>query len=120
MLICLDPDQKGPLGIHVLPYCDDGEQCEGLLIKDVERGGRIDRDGRFTVGDRIIEVNDTDLLTVPFEQAQQIIAQALASGDLRLKVVKNSKRHHMHSASINSVDSLPTRTPLQSTTVSLN
>lgn len=91
MLICLDK-REGPLGIHVLPYCDDEEQCEGLIIKEIVNGGRIDQDGRFAVGDRIIEVNDQTLLNVNFETAQSLIGEALKDDQLKLNIVKNSRK----------------------------
>lgn len=95
MLISLDHRHRGPLGIHVLPYCnDDDEQCEGLIIKEIIQNGRIDRDGRFAVGDRIIEVNDQTLLNVNFETAQSLINNALKldNQNLKLNIVKNSRK----------------------------
>lgn len=93
MLICLDPRLTGPLGIHVLPYSqNDDEQCEGLIIKEIVQNGRIDRDGRFEVGDRIIEVNDQTLLNVNFATAQSLISDALADNQLKLNIVRNSRK----------------------------
>ena len=104
MLICLDKHQEGPLGIHVLPYCFDDEQCEGLIIKEIVKGGRIDRDGRFAVGDRIIEVNDQTLLNVNFETAQSLIGDALKDNQLKLNIVKNSRKKQMNYAAASSND----------------
>ena len=113
MLICLDAEQRGPLGIHVMPFCSDAVQCDGLIIHEIEPNGRIDRDGRFSVGDRIIEVNEQTLLNVSYDEAQVIIGQALHAGQVRLKVVKNSRLKTITSASINSVESLQTRPSVQ-------
>ena len=96
MLIYLDKHLDGPLGIHVLPYCDDEEQCEGLIIKEIVRDGRIDRDGRFAIGDRIIEVNDQTLLNVNFETAQSLISKALKDTQLKLNIVKNSRKKQIN------------------------
>ena len=106
MLIYLDKRHEGgPLGIHVLPYCDDDEQCEGLIIKEIVKGGRIDRDGRFSVGDRLIEVNDQTLLNVNFETAQSLISNALKDNQLKLNIVKNSRKKQINYALSNEASS---------------
>lgn len=115
MLIQLDPLQTGPLGIHVLPYRVGEGQCEGLIIKDIQPHCRIDRDGRISVGDRIIEVNDQTLLDVNFEDAQQIIAAALQTNDIRLKILKISRLQTMTNTSIDNVANL-LFTPTKSST----
>jgi C-terminal processing protease CtpA/Prc len=106
MLIQLDPLQTGPLGIHVLPCRDDDEQCGGLIIKDIEPSSRIGRDGRISVDDLIIEVNNRTLLNVNFKDAQQIIAAALQLNDIRLQIIKNCGRKAIANASTHR-DGLP-------------
>ena len=40
----------------------------GLVIQGIEAGGRIYRDGRLKVQDRIIEINGTSLVDVEFNK----------------------------------------------------
>ena len=71
------PNEGGPLGIHVVPdYSPFGAEM-GLLVQGVEPGGRIHRDGRIAVQDRIIEINSHPLKDVPFQRAQELFRNAL-------------------------------------------
>lgn len=72
------PNEGGqPLGIHVVPdYSPLGNEL-GLLVQGVEPGGRIHRDGRIQVQDRIIEINHHPLKDVPFHRAQELFRNAL-------------------------------------------
>jgi len=82
------PNEGGPLGIHVVPdYSPLGSEM-GLLVQGVEAGGRIHRDGRISVGDRIVEINSHPLKDVVFHRAQELFRNALQSRDLRLRIVK--------------------------------
>jgi hypothetical protein len=38
----------------------------GLIIQQIETKGRIFKDGRFRIGDRIIEINKKSLIDVNF------------------------------------------------------
>ena len=80
-------NEIGPLGIHVVPSGDLPEAA-GLLIQGIEPGGRIDRDGRLVVGDRIVEINGYTLIDTPFHKAQEIFKEALYSKELQLLVSK--------------------------------
>ena len=40
----------------------------GLVIQGIETGGRIYRDGRLKVQDRIVEINGTSLVDVQFNK----------------------------------------------------
>ena len=71
------PNEGGPLGIHVVPdYSPLGSEM-GLLVQGVESGGRIHRDGRIAVGDRIVEINSHPLKDVAFHRAQELFRNAL-------------------------------------------
>lgn len=71
------PNEGGPLGIHVVPdYSPLGNEL-GLLVQGVEPGGRIHRDGRVAVQDRIVEINSHPLKDVPFNRAQELFRNAL-------------------------------------------
>ncbi|XP_046678766.1 partitioning defective 3 homolog isoform X4 [Homalodisca vitripennis] len=86
--IVLDTE-SGALGIHVVPDYDSQGQDRGLLVQGIEPGGRVDRDGRLAVYDRIIEINGHNLLDQPFNVVQDIFRDSLRSPELRLRVVKH-------------------------------
>lgn len=54
------------LGIHVVPDYDKNGNDRGLLVQRIEAGGKVDRDGRLAVNDRIVEINDRNLLNQSF------------------------------------------------------
>lgn len=58
--------ESGALGIHVVPDYDSLGKDRGLLVQGIEPGGRVDRDGRLAVYDRIVEINGRNLLDQPF------------------------------------------------------
>ncbi|KAK7111004.1 partitioning defective 3 homolog isoform X2 [Littorina saxatilis] len=82
----------GPLGIHVVPASDDNGRDMGLMIQSVEPGGRIQKDGRLSQGDRIVEINGVDLASSTFTRAQDIFRSAMKTDEIRLKVVKVKKK----------------------------
>lgn len=61
-------NEPGPLGIHVIPYYDTLGREKGLLVKGIEPGGRIDRDGRLSLYDRVVEINGENLINMPFQR----------------------------------------------------
>lgn len=61
-------NEPGPLGIHVVPDYDPLGRERGLLVKGIEPGGRVDRDGRLAVGDRVVEINGENLIGMPFQR----------------------------------------------------
>ena len=81
-------NEIGPLGIHVVPSGDPAAM--GLLIQGIEPGGRIDRDGRLAVHDRIVEINGYSLTEIPFHKAQEIFKEALFTKELSLVVEKST------------------------------
>ncbi|KAG7168127.1 Partitioning defective 3-like [Homarus americanus] len=87
LLVVLSND-RGPLGIHVIPSTDGRGHDQGLLVEGVEPGGRIARDGRIEVHDRIIEINGRPLNNITFQKAQEIFKDAMLTPELRLRVVK--------------------------------
>ncbi|GFG33969.1 hypothetical protein Cfor_07519, partial [Coptotermes formosanus] len=82
-------NESGPLGIHVVPDYDRLGKDRGLLVQGIEPGGRIDRDGRLAVYDRIIEINGQNLLNMPFQRVQEIFKDSLRCPELRLRVIKH-------------------------------
>ncbi|KAJ8975288.1 hypothetical protein NQ317_004424 [Molorchus minor] len=83
-------NEPGPLGIHVIPDYDMLGRERGLLVKGIEPGGRIDRDGRLAIYDRVVEINGENLINMPFQRVQEIFKLSLTSPELRLKVIKAS------------------------------
>lgn len=67
ILVVLSND-RGPLGIHVIPSTDGRGQDQGLLVEGVEQNGRIARDGRIEVHDRIVEINGRHLNNITFQK----------------------------------------------------
>ena len=92
-------NEIGPLGIHVVPSGDPAHP--GLVIQGIEPGGRIDRDGRLAVHDRIIEINGYTLVDLPFNKAQEIFKEALFAKNLQL-VVDKSQINFDHEKHLNS------------------
>lgn len=86
-------NEIGPLGIHVVPCDEDGR----LVVQGIEPGGRVDRDGRLTIGDEIVSINEYPLKETSFNQAQDIFKEALFAKDLRLRVVKTRRRRRRSS-----------------------
>lgn len=65
----------------------------GLVIQRIETNGRIFKDGRFRIEDRIIEINSVSLIGVDFIRAQGILRDILArqqqqNSELRFKIVR--------------------------------
>nr|CAD7588363.1 unnamed protein product [Timema genevievae] len=81
-------DQE-PLGIHVVPDYDRLGKDRGILVQGIEPGGKIDRDGRLAIYDRIIEINGKNLLNMPFHRVQEIFKDSLRSSELQLRVIKH-------------------------------
>lgn len=82
-------NEPGPLGIHVVPDYDRLGKDKGLLVQGIEPDGRIDRDGRLAIDDRIIEINGQSVLNMPFQRVQELFKLSLISTELRLRVIKN-------------------------------
>ncbi|XP_035709435.1 partitioning defective 3 homolog isoform X3 [Folsomia candida] len=81
--------EVGPLGIHLVPEHNENGQNQGLIVQNVEIGGRIDRNGCLKAQDKIVEINGHSLIGVQFQQAQDLFRQGLNSEELRLMVIKH-------------------------------
>lgn len=81
-------NEPGPLGIHVVPDYNRQGDDQGLLVQGIEPDGRIDRDGRLALFDRIVEINGHNLLNMPFQRVQEMFKLSLTSPELRLRVTK--------------------------------
>ncbi|KAK7086822.1 Partitioning defective 3, partial [Halocaridina rubra] len=101
IMVVLSND-TGPLGIHVIPSTDGRGYDQGLLVEGVEPGGRIARDGRIEVHDKIIEINGKTLSNITFQKAQEIFKDAMLAPELRLRVLKRPdlrETNHTHQGS---------------------
>ncbi|XP_044201364.1 par-3 family cell polarity regulator beta a isoform X3 [Thunnus albacares] len=79
---------KGPLGIHVVPYCSSlSGRMLGLLIKDIEENSRSKRENLFQQDECIVQINDTPLQDKTFAQSQEVFRQAMSSPSVHLEVV---------------------------------
>lgn len=56
------------LGIHVVPHYDALGKEIGLLVQGIEPNGPIDKDGRISLNDRIIEINGQSVINLPFKR----------------------------------------------------
>lgn len=89
-VVKLKNEDDGPLGIHVVPTYDNQEKDFGLLIQGIEPGGRIDRDGRCHIGDKITEINGVALRKESFQKAQEIFKDALKAPEISISCIKNN------------------------------
>lgn len=62
------PKENSPLGIHVIPYNDNEQQVNGLVLQNIEADGRIKRQGILQINDRIIEINRTNIERCSFDK----------------------------------------------------
>ncbi|KAJ8255664.1 hypothetical protein COCON_G00195280 [Conger conger] len=80
--------ERGPLGIHVVPYCSSlSGRSLGLHIRSVEENSRSKKEGIFHEDDCIVKINDTELMDKSFAQSQEVFRQAMRSPTMRLQVV---------------------------------
>ncbi|RNA12346.1 partitioning defective 3 -like protein [Brachionus plicatilis] len=54
----------------------------GLIIQRIEPGGRVHRDGRLQVGDRLVEINRKNLIGLGFVKCQDILREAIHQSSL--------------------------------------
>ncbi|CAF3675334.1 unnamed protein product [Rotaria sordida] len=86
------PKENSPLGIHVIPYNDDEQQVNGLILQNIEADGRIKRQGILQLNDRIIEINRINIERCSFDKAQLIFRTALLEPELELKIIRSIKK----------------------------
>ncbi|CAL4125012.1 unnamed protein product [Meganyctiphanes norvegica] len=72
-LMRLVKDTSGELGIYITARRNARGDTTGYVIAHIENGGLTDRDGRFNVGDEIINVNGRRLRGVTLEEARNIL-----------------------------------------------
>lgn len=72
-LIRLVKDTTGELGIYITARRNARGDTTGYVIAHIENGGLTDRDGRFDIGDEIINVNGRRLRGVTLEEARNVL-----------------------------------------------
>ncbi|XP_018516497.1 par-3 family cell polarity regulator beta a isoform X2 [Lates calcarifer] len=82
------PGDRGPLGIHVIPYCSSlSGRTLGLHIKGIEENSRSKKENIFQEDECIVQINDTPLQDKTFAQSQEVFRQAMSSSTVRLEVL---------------------------------
>ncbi|XP_031433283.2 partitioning defective 3 homolog B-like [Clupea harengus] len=100
--------EKGPLGIHVVPFCSSlSGRTLGLHIRGVEENSRSKREGIFHDDECIVRINDTELMDKTFTQSQEVFRQAMRSPTVRLEVVPVGNRERYEKSIIGSLLTSP-------------
>nr|XP_020447832.1 partitioning defective 3 homolog B-like isoform X1 [Monopterus albus] len=90
------PGDRGPLGIHVIPYCSSlSGRTLGLHIKGIDKNSRSKRENLFQEDECIVQINGTPLQDKTFTQSQEVFRQAMTSSSVCLEVlpVANKPRY---------------------------
>uniref|UniRef100_A0A3Q4MI36 PDZ domain-containing protein n=1 Tax=Neolamprologus brichardi TaxID=32507 RepID=A0A3Q4MI36_NEOBR len=90
------PGDRGPLGIHVVPYCSSlNGRPLGLHIKGIEGNSRSKKENLFKEDECIVQINDTPLQDKTFAQSQEVFRQAMGSPSVHVEVlpVANKSRY---------------------------
>ncbi|GFY59485.1 partitioning defective 3 homolog [Trichonephila inaurata madagascariensis] len=90
-------NEDGPLGIRIVPADESPDRNNGVIIQGIEPGGRIDRDGRFSVGDRITEINGLKLCKDSYRNAHEILKDAMKAPELSIHCIKKDSLQRKHS-----------------------
>lgn len=80
-------EKNGPLGLQAIPDQENG----GLLVQSVEPGGPADR-GRLLRGDRILEINNINLVGLSEAMIQDQVKKCMGASELRLRVIPADKK----------------------------
>lgn len=69
---------------------------EGVIIEGIEPGGRIDRDGRLAVGDRITAINGLKLSKDSYRNAHNMLKDAMKAPELSIHCIKKEMPGSKH------------------------
>ncbi|XP_072219791.1 par-3 family cell polarity regulator beta a isoform X2 [Leuresthes tenuis] len=87
------PGDRGPLGIHVVPYCSSlSGRTLGLHIKGIEENSRSKKENLFKEDECIVQINDTPLQDKTFAQSQEVFRQAMMSSTVCLEVLPSANK----------------------------
>ncbi|KAH3696145.1 hypothetical protein DPMN_083608, partial [Dreissena polymorpha] len=77
---------KGPSGLGFAIVEESPEGRPGIYVRNITYGGVAERDGRLSVGDQLLEVQDKNLQDVHYDKAIKILRKL--QGTVRLKLRK--------------------------------
>ncbi|XP_068237672.1 uncharacterized protein [Palaemon carinicauda] len=103
-LMRLVKDHTGELGIYITARRNSTGATTGYVIAHIEKGGLTERDGRFRVGDEIINVNGRRLRGVTLDEARHILRSTPKEVDI---VIARDMDIHHHKQYTNSSLHLP-------------
>lgn len=69
---------------------ENDKKVNGHRVQGVEPGNKVGKDGKLQVSDRIVEINQQNLVHVDFPEAQNIFRNALQSSEIHYQVGKKS------------------------------
>ncbi|XP_028985382.1 par-3 family cell polarity regulator beta a isoform X2 [Betta splendens] len=82
------PGDRGPLGIHVVPYCSSlSGRTLGLHIKGIEENSRTKRENIFQEDECIVQINETPLQDKTFAQSQEVFRKAMGAPVVRAEIL---------------------------------
>lgn len=87
LLIRLEKDSTGELGIYITSKTDEESGTRGYIVAHIENGGLADRDGRLRVGDELLNVNGKRLRGLTLEEARNTLRSTPT--DVSLVVSRN-------------------------------
>lgn len=103
-LIRLVKDTTGELGIYITARRNARGDTTGYVIAHIEKGGLTDRDGRFNIGDEIINVNGRRLRGVTLEEARNVLRTTPREVDIVIaRDVDKQKDEHDSNVMLNEV-----------------
>lgn len=82
-----------------------------MIIEGIEPGGRIDRDGRLAVGDRITAINGLKLSKDSYRNAHNMLKDAMKAPELSIHCIKKEISGAKHSENSFSDALIPKSTP---------
>uniref|UniRef100_A0A5K3F7I8 PDZ domain-containing protein n=1 Tax=Mesocestoides corti TaxID=53468 RepID=A0A5K3F7I8_MESCO len=106
--IFTEPTELIPFVGQVPLHLNSNGKCEaGLEVHAIMPNGRVAREGTLAVGDRILSINGTSLMGIPFDKGREIFQEALKNPELVLHVLPYTGR-------ISSPPRLPTTSTAES------
>nr|XP_045600657.1 uncharacterized protein LOC123759591 [Procambarus clarkii]XP_045600659.1 uncharacterized protein LOC123759591 [Procambarus clarkii]XP_045600660.1 uncharacterized protein LOC123759591 [Procambarus clarkii] len=97
-LMRLVKDHTGELGIYITARRNSRGATTGYVIAHIEKNGLTDRDGRFRVGDEIINVNGRRLRGVTLDEARHILRSTPKEVDIVIAREVDLQHHREYNA----------------------
>ncbi|KAK8751822.1 hypothetical protein OTU49_010449, partial [Cherax quadricarinatus] len=103
-LMRLVKDHTGELGIYITARRNSRGATTGYVIAHIEKNGLTDRDGRFRVGDEIINVNGRRLRGVTLDEARHILRSTPKEVDIVIAREVDVHHHREYNATYHASD----------------